>query len=126
MGTFMVGTFPSHPVRQRGRCVGTSNRTRARPHPITLCSIIWHYSAAYDFRITVEHIPGTDNNLADSLSRYHTHPTHKETVDKLVVNHQLHICSVDSSIFSLKDSFPMLQRTPPASSKQLGEAVRQT
>ena len=91
---------------------------RGRDRILLHCArIIWHYSTAYDFRITVEHIPGTDNNLADSLSRYHTHPTHKETVDKLVVNHQLHICSVDSSIFSLKDAFPMLQTTSPTSSE---------
>ena len=91
---------------------------RGRDPTLLHCAhIIWSYSAAYDFRITVEHIPGTDNGLADSLSRYHTHPTHKEIVDNLVLKHQLHICSVDSSIFSLNpDAFPILETTPQQTS----------
>ena len=80
---------------------------RGRDHiPFHCARIMWRNSAAYDFRITVDHILGTDNNLADFLSRYHTHPTHKETGDNLVFKHQLHICSVNNSIFSLNpDAF---------------------
>ena len=67
---------------------------RGLDHILLHCAlIIWRYSATYDFRITVEHIPGTDNSLADSLLHYHTHPAHKATVDNLVLKHQHYMLS---------------------------------
>ena len=60
------------------------NSGRSRSPGMQLClREIWFLSAAFDFEIRTDHVPGVSNAIADHLSRWHLSPSHKAHFEAL-------------------------------------------
>jgi hypothetical protein len=62
---------------------------------------IWRYTAMYKFEIRVEHLPGTQNTLADALSRCHEDSSCQAIVDTFIQKHNPKVFPVDEYMFRL-------------------------
>jgi hypothetical protein len=71
--------------------------------------IVWGLTAKFDFRIHVQHIATADNQLADDLSRYHVHWSHRARIDRLVAAHAITLLSLPDNIFSLNEHVSLFQ-----------------
>ena len=62
----------------------TLNSGRCHSPGMQLClREIWFLSAAFDFEIRTNHVPGVSNAIADHLSRWHLSPSHKAHFEAL-------------------------------------------
>jgi len=66
---------------------------------------VWAYTADYKFEIQVEHIPGSNNTLADQLSRYHSDQSCRARVDEYIASEDPIIHVVEPYLFKLTKSF---------------------
>ena len=66
---------------------------------------VWAYTAQYKFEIRVEHIPGSQNILADQLSRYHSDASCRARVDEFVAATNPTLHHVDAYLFKLSRRF---------------------
>ena len=60
-----------------------SGRTKC-PHLASIARNIFMEVAAHDIQLTVVHIPGKDNQVADLLSRWHLDKDNKNKLNKLM------------------------------------------
>lgn len=74
--------FVLHCDNQNSVVALNSGRSRARMMQACLREI-WFLSATHDFEVRAAHIPGNDNRIADHLSRWHLHPSHKTHFEQL-------------------------------------------
>ena len=75
-----------------------TGRGRA-PFLLACAREIWRATALFKFELRVAHLPGTDNHLADILSRYHNDESCRAQVDAYIDNNQPTIHSVPDSLF---------------------------
>ena len=60
------------------------NSGRSRTSDMQLClNEIWFLSAAFDFEIRADHVPGVSNAIADHSSRWHLSPCRKAHFEAL-------------------------------------------
>lgn len=75
---------------------------RGRDKILLQCArIIWIYTARHKVTIQVRHIAAADNQLADDLSRYHLHQSHRARINALAAQGKIQLCTLPTNVFSL-------------------------
>jgi hypothetical protein len=83
-------------------CCSVLNTGKGRDGYMLQCAReIWYLSARYDFVVTARHVPGIDNIVSDSLSRWHLGKNYRETFHQQTQGRHLREIDVDPYMFKL-------------------------
>ena len=67
----------------------------------TVARNVWLITASHDIELSVIHVPGKENGLADSLSRWYSGGLAREVVDNLL---SYQWCHADNNILSINNT----------------------